>query len=63
MIQGSNGRGHEDSAADQKANHWGRNGGDPNRFRPQGLPKNYWTYKKEVTSQTEGPNSKQTYCT
>ncbi|XP_055755759.1 serum amyloid A-5 protein-like [Salvelinus fontinalis] len=41
MVQGSSGRGHEDSAADQQANRWGRNGGDPNRFRPQGLPKQY----------------------
>uniref|UniRef100_A0A1A8LK27 Serum amyloid A protein n=2 Tax=Nothobranchius TaxID=28779 RepID=A0A1A8LK27_9TELE len=31
----------EDSAADQKANHWGRSGGDPNRFRPKGLPDKY----------------------
>uniref|UniRef100_A0A4W5LRC8 Serum amyloid A protein n=1 Tax=Hucho hucho TaxID=62062 RepID=A0A4W5LRC8_9TELE len=30
-----------DSAADQEANRWGRNGGDPNRFRPHGLPKKY----------------------
>uniref|UniRef100_A0A1A7W9T4 Serum amyloid A protein n=1 Tax=Iconisemion striatum TaxID=60296 RepID=A0A1A7W9T4_9TELE len=30
-----------DSAADQVANEWGRNGGDPNRFRPKGLPDKY----------------------
>ncbi|XP_070758706.1 serum amyloid A isoform X3 [Enoplosus armatus] len=27
-----------DSAADQIANNWGREGGDPNVFRPEGLP-------------------------
>ncbi|XP_068203375.1 serum amyloid A-5 protein-like [Palaemon carinicauda] len=31
----------KDSAADQAANRWGRNGGDPNRYRPKGLPSNY----------------------
>ncbi|ROI48911.1 Serum amyloid A-2 protein [Anabarilius grahami] len=30
-----------DSAADQEANRWGRNGGGPNRYRPRGLPTNY----------------------
>ncbi|KAG7173938.1 serum amyloid A-5 protein-like [Homarus americanus] len=30
-----------DSARDQAANEWGRNGGDPNRYRPQGLPGQY----------------------
>ncbi|XP_071541970.1 serum amyloid A-5 protein-like [Panulirus ornatus] len=30
-----------DSARDQEANHWGRNGGDPNRYRPRGLPSQY----------------------
>ncbi|CAB1339290.1 unnamed protein product, partial [Coregonus sp. 'balchen'] len=40
-FQGSSGRGHEDSAADQVANHWGRNGGDPNHYRPKGLPKEH----------------------
>ncbi|KAM9302399.1 serum amyloid A-5 protein-like [Gastrophryne carolinensis] len=35
------GRGIEDSMADQEANRWGRNGGDPNRYRPAGLPKKY----------------------
>ncbi|KAL4597377.1 serum amyloid A [Arapaima gigas] len=41
MVQGSSGRGHEDSAADQEANRWGRDGGDPNRYRPKGLPSKY----------------------
>merc|ERR1712179_724009 len=27
--------------ADQEANHWGRNGGDPNAYRPPGLPERY----------------------
>ncbi|XP_070758697.1 serum amyloid A isoform X2 [Enoplosus armatus] len=31
----------EDSAADQIANNWGREGGDPNVFRPEGLPDEY----------------------
>ncbi|KAM5127366.1 serum amyloid A-5 protein-like [Mantella aurantiaca] len=35
------GRGAEDSRLDQEANRWGRNGGDPNRYRPQGLPRKY----------------------
>ncbi|KAM4617938.1 serum amyloid A-5 protein-like [Discoglossus pictus] len=35
------GRGHEDTRADQEANAWGRNGGDPNRYRPKGLPNQY----------------------
>ena len=35
------GRGHEDTAADQEANEWGRNGGDPNRYRPRDLPEQY----------------------
>ncbi|XP_028257837.1 serum amyloid A [Parambassis ranga] len=39
--QGSSGRGAEDTAADQEANHWGRNGGDPSRYRPAGLPDKY----------------------
>ncbi|KAF1666813.1 Serum amyloid A protein, partial [Aptenodytes patagonicus] len=38
---GVSGRGAEDTRADQEANAWGRNGGDPNRYRPQGLPKKY----------------------
>ncbi|XP_028811732.1 serum amyloid A isoform X2 [Denticeps clupeoides] len=41
MIQSNSGRGHEDSAADQEANRWGRDGGDPNRYRPAGLPEKY----------------------
>lgn len=28
-------------AADQAANKWGRSGGDPNIFRPEGLPSKY----------------------
>ncbi|XP_030621744.1 serum amyloid A [Chanos chanos] len=40
-VQTNSGRGHEDSAADQEANRWGRNGGDPNRYRPEGLPEKY----------------------
>ncbi|XP_056613732.1 serum amyloid A isoform X2 [Triplophysa dalaica] len=39
-IQRGIGRG-QDSAADQAANRWGRNGGDPNRYRPKGLPRRY----------------------
>ncbi|XP_069713102.1 serum amyloid A protein-like [Phaenicophaeus curvirostris] len=35
------GRGAEDTRADQEANQWGRNGGNPNRYRPEGLPTNY----------------------
>ncbi|XP_064085257.1 serum amyloid A-5 protein-like [Macrobrachium nipponense] len=30
-----------DSAADQEANNWGRSGGDPNVYRPEGLPSQY----------------------
>ncbi|XP_066988270.1 serum amyloid A-5 protein-like [Macrobrachium rosenbergii] len=29
------------SAADQEANRWGRKGGDPNKYRPKGLPTKY----------------------
>ncbi|XP_064098183.1 serum amyloid A-5 protein-like isoform X2 [Macrobrachium nipponense] len=29
------------SSADQEANRWGRNGGDPNKYRPKGLPTKY----------------------
>ncbi|NXB82470.1 SAA protein, partial [Donacobius atricapilla] len=40
--QGSvSGRGAEDSRLDQEANEWGRRGGDPNRYRPKGLPSKY----------------------
>ncbi|NXA51652.1 SAA protein, partial [Nothocercus julius] len=35
------GRGAADTAADQEANAWGRSGGDPNRYRPAGLPSRY----------------------
>nr|AJF23095.1 serum amyloid A [Meretrix meretrix] len=34
------GRG-QDSDADQEANRWGRNGNDPNRYRPRGLDRRY----------------------
>ncbi|KAG8187452.1 hypothetical protein JTE90_009523 [Oedothorax gibbosus] len=37
-VQGSH---TADSKADQAANRWGRNGGDPNKFRPAGLPDKY----------------------
>ncbi|XP_064085661.1 serum amyloid A-5 protein-like [Macrobrachium nipponense] len=35
------GRDPADSVADQEANNWGRSGGDPNRYRPRGLPPKY----------------------
>ncbi|XP_063254180.1 serum amyloid A protein-like [Prinia subflava] len=35
------GRGAEDTRLDQEANAWGRSGGDPNRYRPRGLPSKY----------------------
>ncbi|OPJ73823.1 serum amyloid A protein-like [Patagioenas fasciata monilis] len=38
---GVSGRGAEDTRADQEANRWGRSGGDPNRYRPKGLPNKY----------------------
>ncbi|NXD52005.1 SAA protein, partial [Corvus moneduloides] len=38
---GVSGRGGEDTRADQEANAWGRSGGDPNRYRPAGLPSKY----------------------
>ncbi|KAG9468001.1 hypothetical protein GDO78_013902, partial [Eleutherodactylus coqui] len=38
---GVSGQGAEDRAADQEANEWGRSGGDPNRYRPRGLPDKY----------------------
>ncbi|XP_005522372.1 PREDICTED: serum amyloid A protein-like [Pseudopodoces humilis] len=40
-LQSFGGRGAEDTRADQEANAWGRNGGDPNRYRPKGLPSKY----------------------
>ncbi|KAG1959560.1 serum amyloid A [Pimephales promelas] len=40
-LRGLSNSGKSDSAADQEANRWGRNGGDPNRYRPKGLPKKY----------------------
>ncbi|KAL4231329.1 Major acute phase reactant [Mactra antiquata] len=42
LWQGSiSGRGAEDTARDQEANRWGRNGNDPNRYRPAGLDERY----------------------
>eukprot|EP00057_Strongylocentrotus_purpuratus_P025352 XP_011679826.1 PREDICTED: serum amyloid A-5 protein-like [Strongylocentrotus purpuratus] len=38
---GVSGRGAADTQADQEANIHGRNGGDPNRYRPAGLPDGY----------------------
>ncbi|XP_033642473.1 serum amyloid A-5 protein-like [Asterias rubens] len=38
---GISGRGAQDTQADQEANAWGRNGGDPNRYRPDGLGEQY----------------------
>ncbi|XP_074086371.1 serum amyloid A protein-like [Macrotis lagotis] len=38
---GSSGKGVEDSKADQFANKWGRDGKDPNYFRPRGLNPKY----------------------
>lgn len=35
------GQGPEDTARDQEANRWGRNGGNPNRYRPDGLLDRY----------------------
>ncbi|XP_071402604.1 serum amyloid A-5 protein-like [Centroberyx affinis] len=35
------GRDAKDLAADRRANEWGRNGGNPNRYRPKGLPRRY----------------------
>ncbi|KAM4017566.1 serum amyloid A-5 protein-like [Anomaloglossus baeobatrachus] len=40
-VQTIGGRGLADSAADQRANNWGRSGRNPNHFRPKGLPKKY----------------------
>ncbi|XP_061566339.1 serum amyloid A-5 protein-like [Cololabis saira] len=40
-VNGNSGQGPEDEAADQAANRWGRAGGNPNRYRPAGLPKKY----------------------
>ncbi|XP_056383824.1 serum amyloid A-5 protein-like [Hyla sarda] len=40
-CQSNSGRGAQDSAADQRANEWGRSGQDPNHFRPNGLPNKY----------------------
>ncbi|XP_066107174.1 serum amyloid A-2 protein-like [Saccopteryx bilineata] len=38
---GNSGHGVEDSRADQEANRHGRSGGDPNIYRPRGLPSKY----------------------
>ncbi|NWT99705.1 SAA protein, partial [Urocynchramus pylzowi] len=38
---GVSGRGAEDTRLDQEANRWGRSGGNPNRYRPKGLPSKY----------------------
>ncbi|XP_041477680.1 serum amyloid A-5 protein-like [Lytechinus variegatus] len=38
---GLSGQGPQDTAADQAANQWGRSGGDPNVYRPAGLPDRY----------------------
>ncbi|XP_043991273.1 serum amyloid A [Gambusia affinis] len=40
-MNGMSGQGPEDEAADQAANRWGRSGGDPNHYRPKGLPEKY----------------------
>ncbi|XP_072516255.1 serum amyloid A [Salminus brasiliensis] len=40
-LQNLNGQAPEDAVADQWANQWGREGGDPNVFRPNGLPSKY----------------------
>uniref|UniRef100_A0A3P8REJ7 Serum amyloid A protein n=1 Tax=Astatotilapia calliptera TaxID=8154 RepID=A0A3P8REJ7_ASTCA len=40
-VQERLGHGAEDSEADQAANRWGRDGNDPNHFRPEGLPNKY----------------------
>lgn len=40
-VQERMGHGAEDSEADQRANQHGREGGDPNDYRPAGLPAKY----------------------
>ncbi|XP_008279587.1 serum amyloid A [Stegastes partitus] len=40
-VQGKMGHGAEDTAADQEANRWGRDGNDPNHYRPKGLADKY----------------------
>ncbi|XP_056091035.1 serum amyloid A-5 protein-like [Rhinichthys klamathensis goyatoka] len=40
-VQGYSNSGNSDSEADQEANRWGRNSGDPNHYRPEGLPDKY----------------------
>lgn len=34
--------GEEEIAKDKAADAWGRLGGNPNKFRPEGLDPNYW---------------------
>ncbi|XP_067284056.1 serum amyloid A-5 protein-like [Pseudorasbora parva] len=41
QILSSSGNSKADSEADQRANRWGRNGGDPNHYRPKNLPDKY----------------------
>lgn len=41
LVRSNSGRGASDFHADQAANRWGRNGGDPNVYRPRGLPGKY----------------------
>ncbi|KAM6943448.1 serum amyloid A [Xenentodon cancila] len=40
-VNGKSGQGPEDTRADQEANRWGRAGGNPNHYRPAGLPDRY----------------------
>ncbi|CAG5856740.1 unnamed protein product [Menidia menidia] len=40
-VQGKLGHGAEDTEADQQANRHGREGGNPNVYRPPGLPEKY----------------------
>ncbi|XP_076880216.1 serum amyloid A-2 protein-like isoform X2 [Brachyhypopomus gauderio] len=41
LVQRITRRGNQDEAADQEANRWGRNGRNPNVYRPRGLPSKY----------------------
>lgn len=41
FVQDVLGQDPRSSRKDQEANMWGRNGGDPNKYRPNGLPSNY----------------------
>ncbi|CAM4518511.1 unnamed protein product [Leuciscus chuanchicus] len=40
-LQGLRRHGNSDSEADQEASRWGRNGGDPDAYRPKDLSKKY----------------------